>query len=51
MEPTKKSKVKYFSVVKAEAEKQINEFLSQHDSIDIKSIAIDKSGVMLLYEE
>jgi hypothetical protein len=51
MEPTKKPKVKYFNIVKSEAEKQINEFLSQHESITIKSIAMDDLGVMLLYEE
>jgi hypothetical protein len=47
----KKSKVKYFDVVKSEAEKQINEFLSQHESRSVKSIAMDDSGVILLYEE
>ena len=32
-------------------EKVINEFLSQNDSIDVKSISMDDNGVMLLYEE
>ncbi len=36
---------------KMEAEKVINEFLSKNDSIDVKSIAMDDNGVMLLYEE
>jgi hypothetical protein len=51
MEPTKKPKVKYFNAVKSEAEKQINHFLSQHESIEVKSIAMDDVGVMLLYIE
>ncbi|HSF50773.1 MAG TPA: hypothetical protein VLA74_08450 [Nitrososphaeraceae archaeon] len=51
MEPTKKPKVKYFNAVKSEAEKQINDFLSQHESIEVKSIAMDDVGVMLLYIE
>ena len=51
MEPTKKPKLKYFDVVKSEAEKQINEFLSQNDSIDVKGISMDDTGVMLLFEE
>jgi hypothetical protein len=51
MVPTKKPKVKYFNVIKSEAEKQINEFLLQHESISVKSIAMDDLGVMLLYEE
>jgi len=51
MEPTKKPKVKYFNAVKLEAEKQINDFLSQHESIEVKSIAMDDVGVMLLYIE
>jgi hypothetical protein len=51
MEPTKKPRVKYFMKTdKIEAEKVINEFLSNNDSIDVKSIAMDDSGVMLLYE-
>jgi hypothetical protein len=50
MEPTKKPKVKYFNIVKSEAEKQINEFLSKHESITVKSIAMDDLGVMLLYD-
>ena len=45
MEPTKKPKLKYFNVVKSEAVKQINEFLSQNDSIDVKSISMDDTGV------
>ncbi len=36
---------------KLEVEKVINEFLSQHESIDVKSIATDDQGIMLLYEE
>ncbi len=51
MEPTKKPKLKYFNVVKSEAEKQINEFLSQNDSIDVKNISMDDTGVMLLFED
>ena len=51
MEPTKKPKVKYFNAVKSEVEKQINDFLSQHESIEVKSIAMDDVGVMLLYIE
>ena len=51
MEPTKKPKVKYFLIDKMESEKIINEFLSQNDSIDVKSISLDENGVMLLYEE
>jgi len=46
-----KTKLKYFNVVKSEAEKQINEFLSQNDSIDVKSISMDDTGVMPLFEE
>ena len=52
MEPTKKPKVKYFNTIpKLKAEKQINEFLSQKESINVKSITMDSYGVMLLYEE
>jgi hypothetical protein len=51
MEPTKKRKVKYFLIDKIKAEEIINEFLSQNDSIDVKSIAMDDTGVMLLFEE
>ena len=51
MELTKKTKLKYFNIVKSEAEKQINEFLSPNDSIDVKSISMDDTGVMLLFEE
>ncbi len=48
----KKPKVKYFMKAdKLEVEKVINEFLSQHESIDVKSIAMDDQGIMLLYEE
>ena len=50
MESTKKPKVKYFLTGKFEAEQVINEFLSQNDSISVKSIAMDGNGVMLLYE-
>ncbi|HEX7258710.1 MAG TPA: hypothetical protein VF242_11695 [Nitrososphaeraceae archaeon] len=52
MEPTKKPKVIYFLKDNStEVEKVINEFLSEHDSISVKSIAMDESSVMLLYEE
>jgi hypothetical protein len=43
VEPTKKPKLKYFNVVKSEAEKQINEFLSQNDSI---AVLKEESNVM-----
>ncbi|HZL22814.1 MAG TPA: hypothetical protein VFC05_05785 [Nitrososphaeraceae archaeon] len=52
MEPTKKPKVIYFLKDKStEVEKVINEFLSEHDTVSVKSIAMDEMGVMLLYEE
>jgi ribosomal protein L10 len=52
MEPTKKPKVIYFLKDNStEVEKVINEFLSEHDSISVKSIAMDESSVILLYEE
>lgn len=52
MEPTKKPKVKFFSTISGlKAEKMINEFLSQRESIEVKSIAMHNYGVMLLYEE
>ncbi|HEX7257037.1 MAG TPA: hypothetical protein VF242_03165 [Nitrososphaeraceae archaeon] len=52
MEPTKKPKVIYFLKDNSTGvEKIINEFLSEHDSVSVKSIAMDESGVMLLYEE
>ena len=34
-----------------EVEKVINEFLSEHDTVSVKGIAMDEMGVMLLYEE
>ena len=52
MEPTKKPKVKYFLKDNStEVEQIINEFLSEHDTVSVKSISMDESGVMLLYEE
>ena len=52
MQPTKKPKVIYFLKDKStEVEKVINEFLSEHDTVSVKSIAMDEMGVMLLYEE
>ena len=52
MEPQKKPKVIYFLKDNTtEVEKIINEFLSEHESISVKSIAMDQTGVMLLYEE
>ena len=52
MEPTKKPKAKYFLKDNStEVEKVINEFLSEHDTVSVKSISMDESGVMLLYEE
>jgi hypothetical protein len=51
MEPMKKPKLKYFNVVKLEAEKQINEFLLQNDLMDVKGISIYDTGIMLLFEE
>ncbi len=52
MEPTKKPKAKYFLKDNSiEVEKVINEFLSEHDTVSVKGIAMDEMGVMLLYEE
>ncbi|HJT84231.1 MAG TPA: hypothetical protein VJ697_07090 [Nitrososphaeraceae archaeon] len=52
MEPQKKPKVIYFLKDNTtEVEKIINKFLSEHDDISVKSIAMDQTGVMLLYEE
>ena len=52
MEPQKKPKVIYFlKDSSTEVEKVINAFLAEHDSISVKSIAMDQTGVMLLYEE
>ena len=52
MEPTKKSKVKFFKGNSEKQVKEINDFLSQHESINAKSIAISYEGrVLLLYEE
>ena len=52
MEPTKKPKVKIFTTWSTKKqEKEINEFLSQHESISIKSSACDHGNVWLLYEE
>ena len=52
MEPQKKPKVIYFLKDNTtEVEKIINEFLSEHDNVSAKSITMDDSGVMLLYEE
>ena len=53
MGPTKKPKVKLFKGINSEKQvKEINDFLSQHESINAKSIAISYEGrVLLLYEE
>lgn len=52
MEPTKKPKVIYFLKDNStEVEKVINEFLSEHETVSVKSIAMDERGVILLYEE
>ena len=54
MEPTKKSKVKYFNagIAERKMETEVNHFLEQNPSINVKGIAINyHDRVLLLYEE
>lgn len=50
----KKQKIKYFhaSLTQRKMEREVNQFLEQNPSINVKSIAVDhNSKVILLYEE